>query len=111
MDTTNKFQEVLTKALNDKSLPKFKYENGVFIIQRISNAKWQKYKKDKKKEWINLYNNLTLKDFEEVFPSSTYLSVEIGYDTPHYKIMLYFYHNFIDFISNNSFNYRYEDKI
>lgn len=107
----HQFNKILELALKNKSLPKFKYENGVFIIQRMSNEKWEKYKLKKKIEWEKKYKSLKLKDLEKSDPCTDYLYVEIAYDAPHYKIMMFFYDNKIDLIFSNIFKYIYKDKI
>jgi seryl-tRNA synthetase len=106
-----KFKKVLNLALKEPSLPKFKYENNIFTIKRWSKSSWKKYLLMKKKEWLKKYNNLQIFDFEDSEPSTTYLAVEIAYDTPHHAIRMFFYNYMIDLFSPSGYKFKYEDKI
>jgi len=103
-----KFHKVLKMALNEEKLPKFRYENGVFIIKKLKKKEWAVYKKKWKSEFKHKLEELILKDFETVEPSDSYLHVEIAYDTPHYQIGYYFYENYIDLLGFDPMQYKYE---
>lgn len=87
----HKFFEVLEEAMKDKKLHPFQYKNGRFIFQKITPEQWEQYKEGWRKQFEGHLKRLKLRHFETVEPSSSYLEVEIGYDTPHDILRQYFY--------------------